>query len=167
MVFAGISAKGVSSEHELSVSIASICQNMSWFLYFPKGTIAPLRMLSELSGTTLSRSISFTVPSPLHRGHAPSGELNENMLGAGSLYAMPVTGSISFFEKLRIPPVSLSRTIMVPSPCLNAVFMVLARRSSSASLTSILSTTTSILWFLYLSTFMPSVISVTVPSTLI
>ena len=47
---------------------------MSWFLYFPKGTIAPSCMLSSRSGITLFRSIMLTTPSPLQRGQAPWGE---------------------------------------------------------------------------------------------
>ena len=41
-------------------------------------------MLSFWSGMTFERSISFTVPKPLHFGQAPSGELNAKMFGAAS-----------------------------------------------------------------------------------
>ena len=144
----GMSLNGVLRAMPLLARIASICQNIIWFLNFPKGTIAPSAMLSVLSGITFSMSISLTHPSPLQCGQAPSGELNENMFGAGSLYAIPVTGSMSFFEKLRDSPLSLSSMTIAPSPCLMAVSMLFRNRSPSPSLTSILSITTSILWFL-------------------
>ena len=73
---------------------------------------------------------------------------------------------MSFFEKLRASPLSLSRMRIAPSPCLMAVSMLFRKRSPSPSLTSILSITTSMLWFLYRSVFMPFVISNTSPSTL-
>ena len=102
-------------------------------------------MLSFWSGMTFVRSISFTVPSPLHFGQAPSGELNEKMLGAASPYEMPDTGSISRFEKLRTAPVSLSMIISAPSPCFMAVSTLCFRRWSSLSCTFSLSITTSML----------------------
>ena len=41
-------------------------------------------MLIELLGITFSISISLITPNPLHLGQAPSGELKEKILGAGS-----------------------------------------------------------------------------------
>ena len=52
--------------------------------YFPSGTMAPSAMDSPRSGITLPRSIWLIYPNPLQCGHAPSGELKENLLGAGS-----------------------------------------------------------------------------------
>src|SRR3712207_3996416 len=48
------------------------------------GTMAPPRMVSVLSTTTRAGSISARVPSPLHDGHMPSGELKENDCGESS-----------------------------------------------------------------------------------
>ena len=143
----------------------SICQNISCFLNLPKGTIPPSFMLTLLSGIIFSRSISFTTPRPLQWGQAPSGELNEKIFGAASLYAMPVVGHISLLEKYFASPVSLSSIITRPSPCFMAVDIVVLSLSLSVLPTAILSTTTSMLWFLYLSTFMSCTISIIVPST--
>ncbi|CUQ45009.1 Uncharacterised protein [Segatella copri] len=62
----------------------SICQKIIWFLYLPSGAMPPSWMLSLSSGITFLISIWFTFPRPLQCGQAPSGELKENMLGAGS-----------------------------------------------------------------------------------
>ena len=48
------------------------------------GAIAPPRIEHDGSGTTSSGSISIRVPSPLHAGHIPSGELNEKLCGPSS-----------------------------------------------------------------------------------
>ena len=90
-----MSFTGVLRSKPYFSSIDSICQNIIWFLYFPNGTMAPWRMDSPLSGMTFVMSISLMYPRPLHFGHAPSGELNENLFGAGSPYDMPVVGHIS------------------------------------------------------------------------
>ena len=105
------------------------------------------------------------VPSPLHFGHAPCGELNEKLLGAGSLYDIPVVGHISRREKNLASPLSLSRIIISPSPCFIAVATLFFSLSLSASFTWSLSITTSMSWFLYLSVFIPRTISFTSPST--
>src|SRR6056297_721847 len=93
--FLGISSMGVSRVNLYFVAIASSCQNISIFLYFPKGAIPPFRILNEGSGIIFFTSISLTTPKPLHFGHAPCGELNEKVWGAGSLYEIPLTGHIS------------------------------------------------------------------------
>ena len=148
----GISLTGVLRLQSYRFKSASICQKIIWFLYFPNGTIAPLWMSSLSSGITFFRSISSITPKPLHCGQAPSGELKEKMFGAGSLYAIPVTGSISRLEKYLASSRSLSRIIIKPSPCFMAVETVFARRSRSVSFSVppsfILSMTTSMLWFL-------------------
>ena len=48
------------------------------------GTIAPLFKLNALLGIIRSSSIFCLKPRPLHSGHAPNGELNENILGSNS-----------------------------------------------------------------------------------
>ena len=123
-------------------------------------------MLVLVSGMTFRMSIWLMNPSPLHRWHAPWGELNEKRFGAGSLYAMPVVGHISRLEKYLTVSVSFSRIMISPSPAFIAVATLFLSLSLSFSLTGSLSITISMSWFLYLSTFMPVVISVTTPSTL-
>ena len=116
-------------------------------------------MLKLVSGTTFFISISLTRPKPLHLGQAPSGELNEKILGAGSPYESPETGSMRRLEKFRVSSLSLSITMITPSPCFIAVATVRRRRSSSPGSTLSLSITTSMLWFLYRSTFMTFALS--------
>ena len=81
----GMALTGVFSVQSYLSRMLSICQKIIWFLYFPNGTMAPSWMESLSSGITLFRSMALTKPKPLQWGQAPSGELNENLLGAGSL----------------------------------------------------------------------------------
>jgi hypothetical protein len=57
-----------------------------------QGTSAPSAIDSDGSGTISSGSISRWVPSPVQRGQAPCGELNEKMRGASSGSEMPSSG---------------------------------------------------------------------------
>ena len=93
-VSSGISPTGISISHPFSSKMASISQKMRRERAFPNGASPPSRMLSVGSGMTLSRSMTLTYPSPLHFGQAPCVELKEKLLGAGSRYEMPLTGSI-------------------------------------------------------------------------
>ena len=85
MASSGRSAMGVFSVQSYLRSNASSCQKMSKFFCLPKGTMPPSAMHCRRLGMTFSKSISLMVPSPLQRGQAPCGELNEKLLGAGSL----------------------------------------------------------------------------------
>ena len=84
MASSGSSATGVFKVASYFSSKAAICQNIMAFLLLPKGAMAPSAMERLRSGITLSMSIWLTTPSPLHLGHAPCGELNEKLWGAGS-----------------------------------------------------------------------------------
>ena len=53
------------------------------------GRIAPSPSDSDGSGTISSGSISIWEPSPVHRGQAPCGELNENIRGSSSGIEVP------------------------------------------------------------------------------
>ena len=53
------------------------------------GTAAPVMTLLLLSGRTSSGSISSLVPSPVHVGQAPCGELNEKLRGSSSSIVVP------------------------------------------------------------------------------
>ena len=45
---------------------------------------------SEGSGITLLLSMEIVLPKPLHCGHAPCGELNENKFGLGETNVLPL-----------------------------------------------------------------------------
>ena len=45
---------------------------------------------SEGSGITLLLSMEIVLPKPLHCGHAPCGELNENKFGLGEVNVLPL-----------------------------------------------------------------------------
>ena len=55
-----------------------------WVWALRHGAIAPSAIDSSGSGTTSSGSTSNVVPRPSHVSHAPYGELNEKLRGAGS-----------------------------------------------------------------------------------
>ena len=55
-----------------------------WVWALRHGEIAPSFNDWSGSGTTSSGSTSNVVPSPSHFSHAPYGELNEKLRGAGS-----------------------------------------------------------------------------------
>ena len=56
------------------------------------GTSAPSATLRSRSGMTRSGSITSWVPMPVHVGHAPCGELNENERGSSSSMVVPSYG---------------------------------------------------------------------------
>ena len=53
-------------------------------VHMPDGRIAPACSDFDSSGTIRPKSTPITRPKPRHASHAPTGELNENRLGAGS-----------------------------------------------------------------------------------
>src|SRR5690606_14940960 len=62
---------------------------------------APSASVIDSSGITSASSISSSVPSPWHVGHAPKGELNENSRGESSSSEYSGwSGSANLFEKL-------------------------------------------------------------------
>ena len=128
--------------------IAPICQKIIVLRSFPNGVMPPAAIDSFLSGIILSMSICATVPTPLHFGHAPFGVLNEKLCGAGSLYAMPVSGSIRWREKYLGSFLSRHSTIITPSPCCIAFTTLFLSLCASLGFTTNLSTTTSMSWFL-------------------
>jgi hypothetical protein len=80
----GRSRSGVFREKPYFSQMAVICQKIMVFLYLPRGAIPPSWMDMVSSGMIFARSMRLTSPRPLHSGHAPSGELNEKLWGAGS-----------------------------------------------------------------------------------
>ena len=66
-------------------SMASICQNIIWFLYLPSGTIAPACIESELSGITFFNTLF--------------DENASNHLAIGAAYATSVEGGVDMTEE--------------------------------------------------------------------
>ena len=108
------------------------------------------------------------MPRPVHVGQAPCGELNENERGSSSSIVVPSKGhsSARCSAAPRRRPPSAGATSMTPSPSRSAVSTESARRDgvrigmlrversarpASAWRTMSRSTTTSIVWRLYLS----------------
>src|SRR5690348_3756020 len=88
------------------------------------GTTAP--SLNDLlrSGMTRRGSISIFTPSPVHSGHAPYGELNENMRGASSSKLSPQCRHANFSEKLSSSSPSFARpTTFLPPTFLPPTFL--------------------------------------------
>ena len=88
----------VSFSHGLvrSISFASATDSSMRWKYcvwaLRHGAIAPSAIDCSGSGTMSSGSTSNVVPSPSHFSHAPYGELNEKLRGAGSSYEVRHTG---------------------------------------------------------------------------
>ena len=78
---------------------ASRIVNTALSRFLPSGAMPPSAIESEESGTILAISTSRIVPSPLHTGQAPAGELNENVWGAGSGKDMPLSGQMKCLLK--------------------------------------------------------------------
>jgi hypothetical protein len=80
----------VSFTHGVSRSMSLACATASsmrekYCVWAPRhGAIAPPLIDKSVSGMTSSGSISNVVPNPSHVSHAPYGELNEKLRGAGS-----------------------------------------------------------------------------------
>ena len=107
-------------------------------------------MLKLESGITSFSSISIRVPRPSQWSHLPNGELNENNLGASSPILIPQSGHAKFsLNKVSSPSIILA--ITNPSPIFKAVSIDSVSLPSIPSLITILSTTASILCFLFLS----------------
>ncbi len=95
------------------------------------GASAPSPIDSVGSGTTSSGSISIIDPRPVHRGHAPCGELNEKIRGSSSGMTGPWSGQANFSE-YRVTSGSPSRGTVsistIPSASATAVSIESARR---------------------------------------
>ena len=79
--------------------IISNCLKIQEDLYSPKGAKPPALIDNLGFGIIFLTLISFTVPKPLQWLQAPFGELNENKLGSGFWYEIPVVGHIKFLLK--------------------------------------------------------------------
>src|SRR6476646_3596464 len=77
----------------------------SLLLFVCHGLIAPSASVLLSSGITSRQSIPIVRPNPRQCSHAPSGELNEKLLGTTSPYAMSQCAQGRCAEYLK-PPAS-------------------------------------------------------------
>ena len=124
----------------------------------PHAAIAPWFIDKSLFGITKSSSTFLRSPNPLHSSHAPKGALNENILGDNSSIPIPWSGHANLVEYSISSP-SIIWAITNPSDNLIAVSMESESLPSIPSFTTILSTTTSMLCFLFLLSSISSVTS--------
>src|SRR3989338_7416968 len=82
----------------------TICSKNQDELGLVQGSIAPCSSDLFSSGITKARSIVITRPKPWHSGQAPSGLLNENMLGVGCLYSRSHSAQWNPSESLMVFP---------------------------------------------------------------
>ena len=113
-----------------------------------QGAIAPSAIDCSGSGITSSGSTSNVVPSPSHVSHAPYGELNEKLRGAGSSYDVWHTGHarcwLNVINSGSLSGLTISNSA-TPSASCNAVSSESVRRRSMPSRSTSRSTTISIL----------------------
>ena len=122
-------------------------------------------MLKLSSGIISSASNSILYPSPKHSGHAPNGLLKEKLLGSISSMLIPQSGQEKLILKFIGSP-SITSTVISPSASLSVVSMESVSLFCIPSLTESLSTTISILCFLFLSSLISSDSSYILPSTI-
>ncbi len=122
-----VMASRILSRQEASVGI------------FAHGTSAPAARLLARSGTTRSGSISRRVPRPVQDGHAPCGELNENVRGSSSSTVNPSYGQL-YFSLYRCSSNAAGSSSRgagaistTPSPSRSAVSIESASRPASGS----------------------------------
>ena len=120
-------------------------------------------MDSLVSGIIRSTSNSRLNPSPMQQGHAPNGLLKEKLLGSISSILIPQSGHEKLSEKLSVSPPIIS-TLSNPSDILRTVSIDSPSLSSIPSFTASLSTTMSILCFLFFSSSISSLKSYKLPS---
>ena len=119
------------------------------------------------SGTSRSGSISCCAPSPVQRGHAPCGELNEKMRGCSSGQRDAVIGAREVLaEEERAPRPSTRSIDTRPSASCAAVSTDCASRVRRSAFITSRSTTTSIVCLNFLSSAISSSSSRCSPSTL-
>ena len=125
--------------------------------------MAPRRNDRPCSGRIRLKSASREAPSPVHAGHAPRGLLNEKILGSGLGSEIPHSGHAKCVLKMwSLPPITPAT--IIPSPSLRAASTESVRRCVIPSLMMILSTTTSMVCFLFFSRSMSSFRTATSPS---
>ena len=126
-------------------------------------TMAPSRILRDLSGIIRSISNSILYPSPRQSGQAPKGLLKEKLLGSISSTLIPQSGQEKLWLKLWIFP-SIVSTIRSPSARSSTVSMESESLFSIPGFTIRRSTTISILCLIFLSRLISSESSYRFPS---
>ena len=115
------------------------------------GLIAPSFILKSLFGIIKSSSKKLCSPKPSQVGHAPTGLLNENSLGSISSIVNPDSGQANLAEYIFVLFFVKSSTYKSPSDNSRHVSMLSASLCLISFLMTILSITTSILFFVFLS----------------
>ena len=166
-IFLGYFSNGVSrlNLNFLDNASSSACAKLflSVQLCHPRTVIAPSLIESDLSGIISSSSNSIVYPRPKQSGHAPNGLLNEKLLGSIASTEIPQSGQAKFCEKLISSPSTIA-TVAVPPVSASAVSKESVSLFCKPSLTTILSTTTSIVCFIFLSSLISSESSYIFPS---
>src|SRR5215218_7338420 len=96
--FSGNSLIGLSRLNLYLRESVCTCRNVYASRSLPSGAMPPSLILRFSSGRMAFKFTVYTWPKPLQVGHAPYGELNENELGDGSSYDMPVSSHIKARE---------------------------------------------------------------------
>ncbi len=134
---------------------AANCNMWMRFCDAEPGPRAPSSSGFDQSEMTLAGSKSYLLPSPLHSGQAPYMLLNENERGSSTGTLMPHSGHASFDEyRCSSPPTTATCTSPLASFMANSTDC--ARRCSIPGFTSNRSTTSSMVWFLRLSSVISS-----------
>src|SRR5213593_330156 len=138
IAFFGRSFTGVSSENLNRRASPSMIATRYWAVPpdFCHGSTAPC--FNERSGfaSTRSASGSSLVPRPVHAGHAPCGELNENIRGSISPIEKSPSGQARRWLKRRsgcLPSASATSTSPSPSRSAVSIESVSLERSASPS----------------------------------
>ena len=166
-IFSGYSSKGVAKLKSYSLARASriALEKLPSFVQdcHPVTTMAPSRILRDLSGIIRSISNSILYPSPRQSGQAPKGLLKEKLLGSISSTLIPQSGQEKLWLKLWIFP-SIVSTIRSPSARSRTVSTESESLFSIPGFTIRRSTTISILCLIFLSRLISSESSYRFPS---
>ena len=117
--------------------------------------MAPSNSDFDSSFITSCGSTFIKMPSPVQVGHAPNGLLKENIVGVSSGMLIPCSSQAKLCENCSSSP-PITSTVIVPPETAAAVSMLSARRERIPSFTTSLSTTISMLCFLFFSSFISS-----------
>ena len=127
-------------------------------MFQPIAQIAPFLIDKSLLGTIISGSTTIFTPKPVQSGQAPFGLLKEKLGGSISPILMPQSGQAKFWLNT-ISSLPTTSTIIIPPVKAETVSTASLIRLFAPSFITILSTTISILCFLFLSSSIFSLIS--------
>ena len=129
----------------------------------PLALIVPSLMESFLFGIIRLGSTLRKMPSPVQVGHAPKGLLNENIRGDNSSIQAPCSGHAKFCENSNSSP-PITSTMTFPPVRVDDISIASARRLRISSFITSLSTTISMLCFIFFSSLISSERSYKLPS---